>query len=284
MESARRALEEVEQAGRRTARHPWMQALGRAGYASKGVVYAVVGALALALAVGVAGGTTTDSKGAIATIAGAPAGRTLVVLLAAGLAGLAVWLVLDGSADPGGRRRSGAWGVASRAGEVVAGLAYASLGLAALRLGAGEGAGPGGDEAARSWTARALELPAGRWLVLVAAGVAVFIGGHQIWIGLRRRFMEHLDLAGMGARLRRLAPPLGAAGFSVQGLVFVLVGLFFAQAAIEREPHEATGLDGALETIARQPLGMALLAAAALGLLAYAAFAFVEARHRRLGR
>lgn len=283
MDGARQALNEVEQAGRRTARHPWVQSLGRAGYAAKGVVYGVIGLLALALAAG-AGGTTTDSKGAIATIAGAPAGRALVILLAVGLAGLAAWLVVDGGADPGGRRRSGAWAVASRAGEMVAGLAYASLAVAALRIGSGDGAGPGGDEAARSWTARALTLPAGRALVLAGAAIVIFVGARQVWIGLGRKFMEHLDLGAAGARVRRLAPTLGAVGFSTQGAVFALVGIFFAQAAMERDPSEATGLDGALEAIARQPHGMVLLGLAALGLLAYAAFAFVEARHRRLGR
>jgi hypothetical protein len=73
------------------------------------------------------------------------------------------------------------------------------------------------------------------------------------------------------------------AGFATQGLVFALVGLFFAQAALERDPGEATGFDGALQVIARQPLGMALLAATAVGLLAYAAYAFIEGAHRRMG-
>jgi hypothetical protein len=282
MDGARRAWNDVEQAGRRTARHPWMQSLGRAGYAAKGVVYAVVGGLALALAAG-AGGTTTDSKGAIATLATAPAGTALVVVLAIGLAGLAAWLVVDGAADPGGERRSGAWAAASRVGEVVAGLAYGSLAIAALRIGRGGDGGPGGDEAAASWTARALELPGGRALVFAAAAIVIFVGARQIWIGLGRRFLKHLDLGGAGPRVGRLAPKLGAAGFTVQGAVFALIGIFFAQAALERDPREATGLDGALETIARQPLGMTLLGLAALGLLAYAAFAFVEAKHRRLG-
>jgi hypothetical protein len=283
VQRAREVLEEVERAGQRTARNRWVQLLGRSGYAAKGVVYAVMGSLALALVAG-AGGTTTDTKGAIATIAGASAGRALVVVLAAGLAGLAAWLAVDGIVDPGGRRRSGAWAVLSRTGEVMAGVAHGSLGFAALRLGAGDGAGRGGDEAARSWTALALDLPAGRALVLCAAAISVFIGARQIWIALGRRFLRHLDLGAMSRGLRTMVAPLGAAGITVQGALFVLVGLFFAQAAIEREPHEATGFDGALETIARQPLGTALLAVAAIGLLAYAAFAFVEARHRRLGR
>src|SRR5512133_3929609 len=123
----------IEQAGREAAREPVLRGAARVGYVARGAVYAVMGLLALALAVG-AGGRTTDSKGAIATIAAAPAGRVLVALLAAGLAALALWLVVDAIADPGGRRRSGGMALASRAGQLVSALAYGSLAYAAVRL------------------------------------------------------------------------------------------------------------------------------------------------------
>jgi hypothetical protein len=274
--------EEIERAGRRTASQPALRVAARLGFAARGVVAAVMGVLALALAVG-AGGRTTDSKGAVATVATAPAGRLLVAVLAAGLAALALWLVVDAVADPAGRRRSGAWAAASRAGEAIAGLAYASLAYAAVRLALLQGPGPGGDEVARSWTARALALPAGRALVLVAAAIAVFVGARQIWIGLGRRFLEHLDLARMTGWPRRWVGRIGAVALTTHGAVFALVGIFFAQAALERDPGEATGFDGALQAIARQPLGMALLGAVALGLLAYAAYSFIEGAYRKLG-
>ncbi len=273
----------IERAGRRTARTPALNVVARVGYAAKGVVYAVMGVLALALAGG-AGGRTTDSKGAVATVASAPAGRVLVALLAAGLAALALWLVVDAVADTGGKRRSGAWAVASRIGQALSGLAYGSLAYAAVRLALLRSAGRGGDEAARSWTASALALPAGRLLVVAAAALALVIGGRQIHNAIKRRFMNELDLAGASAPLRAWAPRAGTFGFLTQGVMFGLVGVFFAQAAMERDPGEATGFDGALQAIARQPLGMALLAVTALGLLAYAAYAFIEGAHRRLGR
>lgn len=260
-----------------------MRALAAAGYVAKATVYAVMGALSLSLALG-AGGRTTDSRGAIATVADAPAGRVLVALLAAGLVALAVWLVFDAVADTLGRRRSGAWAMASRVGQGLSAIGYASLAFAAVRLALLQGAGPGGDEAARTWTARALALPGGRALVFAGAGVALFIAGRQIWIAVGRRFEEQLDLGRMGAFLRAWAARLGTFGFVAQGTVIGLVGAFFAQAAFEGQPHEATGFDGALQAIARQPLGMALLGATALGFLAYAAFAVIEGTHRRLGR
>lgn len=277
------ALRSVEQAGVRSARSDTVRKLARAGYYAKAFVYAVIGTLAVRVAIGT-GGKTTDSRGAIATAAQAPFGKILVVALAAGLAGLALWNVVEAVGDPERRRRDGAWALLSRVGQLGAGLAYGSLALAALRMALGDGRGPSGEQSAEAWTARALALPAGRWIVLAGAAVALFVGGRQIWVGVRRKFLEKLDTAAMGARLRRWSERLGAAGFTAQGTVFAVVGVFFAFAAIRRSPGEATGFDGALARIAAQPWGMALLFAVAVGLLAFAAFAVVEGRHRRLGR
>lgn len=278
----REALRSVQRAGDRSSRSGPIQTLARAGYFARGFVYAVIGALALRVALGV-GGATTDSRGAIASVGRAPFGKLLVLALAAGLAGMALWMLVEAIGDPERRRRSGLWAAASRIGQAVAALGYVGLALAAVRVGLGGSAGPSGSRAARAYTARVLELPGGRWLVLAAAALVLFLGGRQIWSGLRRKFLETLDAAAMSARLRRWASSLGTAGLAAQGTVFVLVGGFFATAAIRHSSREARGFDGALAAIARQPSGKALLLAVALGLLAYAAYSVIEGQHKRLG-
>lgn len=274
-------MRKIEQAGARSTRHPWLQRAGKVGYVARGAVYAIIGLLALRLSLG-AGGRTTDSRGAVATLGQAPFGKVLVLALALGLVGLCAWMLADAVGDPQGRRRSGFLAGASRVGQVIAGLAHAALAFAAVRVALGGSAGRSGDAVAESWTARALQLPAGRWLVLLAAAIVVIVGGRRIWGALRRSFLEKLDLSDAGPRLRRWAPRLGTAGLSAQGAVFVLVGLFFAVAALRGDAREATGFDGALAAVARQPAGMALLGVTALGLLAYAAFSVIEGRHQRL--
>lgn len=276
-------MDAIEQAGARSMRHPWLRGLAQAGYTARGVVYATIGLLALQLSLGL-GGKTTDSRGAVATLGQAPLGKALVVVLALALVGLALWMVADAVADPKGDRQSGLLAIASRVGQALAGVGYTLLAFAAVRVSLGEGAGRSGDAAAESWTARALQLPAGRWLVLLAAAIVVIVGARRIWTGLRARFLKNLDLSGAGPRVRRWAPRLGRAGMSAQGLVFILVGLFFAVAAVRSDPSEATGFDGALAAIARQPAGMALLGVVALGLLAYAGYSVIEGRHQRPAR
>jgi hypothetical protein len=281
--TAAETIRRVEQAGARSTHHPWLQRARRLGYAARGAVYTTIGLLALRLSLG-AGGKTTDSRGAIATLGQAPFGKVLVLALAVGLVGLSIWMLADAVGDPQGTRRSGFFAGASRLGEAIAGLAHVALAFAAVRLALGGGAARSGDAAAQSWTARALELPAGRWIVLLAATIVVIVGARRIWGALRRSFLEHLDLSDARPGVRRWAPRLGAAGLTAQGAVFVLVGLFFAVAAMRGDAREATGFDGALAAVARQPSGMALLGALALGLLAYAAFSVIEARHPRVAR
>jgi hypothetical protein len=63
-------------------------------------------------------------------------------------------------------------------------------------------------------------------------------------------------------------------------VLFGLVGFFLVRAAYQYDPSEAIGLDGALAKLAHQPYGRWLLAAAAVGLIAYGVFALIQARYR----
>ena len=55
--------------------------MARLGYIAKGIVYAIVGVLAVQAAF-TAGGRTTDTKGALHTIAAQPFGQFLLLLMA----------------------------------------------------------------------------------------------------------------------------------------------------------------------------------------------------------
>src|SRR5437763_364676 len=67
--------------------------LARAGLISRGVVYGVIGLLAIKVAVGSAG-KAANQQGALQTIAQQPFGKAVLVVVAAGLAGYAAWRLL----------------------------------------------------------------------------------------------------------------------------------------------------------------------------------------------
>ena len=67
-----------------------------------------------------------------------------------------------------------------------------------------------------------------------------------------------------------------------RGVVFAMVGVFLGKAALEYDPQEAVGIDGALLKLVEAPLGPVLLGAVAAGLVAYAVYCLVEARFREI--
>ena len=62
----------------------------RPRFVARGLIYGIIGILAIKLAVG-AGGTTTNQQGALKTIAQQPFGKVLLILVAIGLGGYALW-------------------------------------------------------------------------------------------------------------------------------------------------------------------------------------------------
>jgi hypothetical protein len=251
------------------------EGLARCGMLVRGVVFGLIAVLAILVAAGV-GGTTTDQKGALQVVAGAPLGRTLVVLLAIGLGGYALWQLAQGFLNTEGHGHD-AKGWLERVGAVGIGVAYGILCAAAVQVLIGSGGSSSGDEAKA--TGGVLGWPGGRALVVVAGLVVIGVGGYGIYRAVTAEFMERMRVAG---RTRDVVEWLGRVGYAAQGAVFVLIGVFLVKAAVEFDPTEAVGLDGALGRVSRGPAGPYLLGAVAAGLLAYAAFCVAEARYREV--
>src|SRR5688572_30430581 len=105
--------------------------LARLGYASKAVIYAIVGVLAILTATR-RGGRITDTTGALRVVLTQPFGRTLLVVLAIGLCGYAAWRLTDAIADPDGHGTT-ADGLVTRIGNAIRGCIYGALGLDAIQ-------------------------------------------------------------------------------------------------------------------------------------------------------
>jgi hypothetical protein len=282
-ELRRRASElkhQGDRLGNRAVHNPWTERLARLGYLAKGVVYAVVGVLALQVAFG-AGGQTTDTKGALATLAQGSLGTALLAVVAVGLVGYVLWRVVQAWMDPDGKGTS-AKGLAQRAFYLVSAAIHTALALAAFRLVLGTGGvGAHGDQSARSWTARLMAEPFGQALVAVVGLVIAGVGLWQGYKAWKEKFRHKLRLDGMNPRHAEWAVRISKLGILARGVVFVMIGTFLVQAALTANPRRARGLDGALETLAAQPHGTLLLALAAAGLVAYAVYMALEARYRR---
>ena len=258
---------------------PWIEGVARSGYAAYGVVYVLVGVLSVRAAFG-GGGKTAGQEGALQTILLALLGRALLGLVALGLLGYAVWQLFQGVLDPD-NEGGDAGGVIKRADHVVNGLFHAALAVSVGRVALGTGGGDSGG-GPDDWTATLLQQPLGRWLV-GAVGAAVFaIGLFQLYRAYDARFMEKLKPGEMGPREKRWTRRAGRLGHAARGVVFLVIGVFLVQAALQFDAQEARGLGGALSALAAQPFGPYLLGLVALGLVAFGLFMFVVARYRRI--
>lgn len=255
---------------------PWLKRLGQFGYATKGVIYVLIGVLAGSVAVG-ASQQTPDTDSALYTLLGQPFGRWLLGLVVVGLFAYALWRLVEALADPF-RKGNDMSGLGSRAGAAFSGLAYGALGVTALQLALG--LGDSGGDAQRDWTARLLEQPFGRWLVFAIALGGIGYGLYEIYRGTLAKFTSHLRMHEMSEAEQSGALWAGRIGYIARGIVFIITGGFFFEAARRFNPDEVRGLSGALDELARQPFGSYLLAAVALGLLLYGVYLFVEARYR----
>lgn len=267
----------MEATARAALRHPWVEPLARLGYAARGVVYALVGILAIQTAFGARGNQRTDTRSALQWVA--EQSTALLWLLALGLFGYALWRIVQGTLDPE-NKGSDPKGLAMRMGMVASGLIYGGLALAAVRMASGSGEGSGGGS--QGFTADLMTKPFGRWLVAIA-GIAVIVSGLiQLRDGWTEKFRKHLKEKEMDANEKRLARHTGKLGLIARGIVFLLSGWFLIRAALQFNAAEARGLGGALETLASQPSGAWLLGLVAAGLIAFGAYSILLARYRRI--
>ena len=260
----------------------WYSWLARIGLVAKGVSFGVVGVLAVRLALG-DGGKATSRQGALATIADESFGRVLLVMLVCGFAAYAIWRFVEAFAereDDEGEAKGEAkkWG--KRVGYVGRGLIYAGLAVTTVKLLVNSSGGESQNEQARQSTATVLDWPAGRWLVGLAGLAIIGAGVWNLYRGLTRKFADRWRSGEMSETERRWGGRIGLAGHLARAVVFGLIGLFITKAAVEYDPNESIGLDGALQKLVNTDHGPYLLGLTAVGLICYGLYCFVDARYR----
>jgi hypothetical protein len=261
------------------AESSWLERLARAGLVARGLLYVVVGILAVQVAAG-HGEARADKQGALQTVVRQPFGRLLVLLLAVGFAGYAAWRFVEAAVGPPGEDDPRKAKV-KRVGCAARGVLYTFLFASAVKLFIwSKDATDQRPEA--DWTARVLDWPAGIWLVQAAGLVAIGAGVYVGWRGLSGKFRKGLKSVEMGRAERVWIRGVGTVGMVARMLVTVLIGVFLITAARQHDPAQAVGIDGALRRLAERSYGPALLVLVACGLAAYGLYSFAEARYRRV--
>ncbi len=264
------AAQEAGAAVTRSAPYEW---LARAGFAARGLIYCIIGLLAVKLAVGV-GGKTTNQQGALRTIAHQPFGRILLLAVAIGLGGYALWRL--SRAALGQHGDSGL----DRISALASGLVYAGMCLVAVKFLVG--AKPSTTANPHKATAGVFGWPAGTWLVGIAGAVLIGVGLYQGYRGLSKDFLDDSKTGQMSPIVRSWFERIGIFGYLARMVVFGLIGVFLIKAAVDFRAKTAIGLDGALAKLVHQSYGHVLLGIVAAGLIAFGIYSLADARYRKI--
>jgi hypothetical protein len=249
--------------------------LARGGLVARGLVYGIIGVLALKLALG-DGGTATNQQGALKTIADRPFGKTLLVLVAIGLAGYALWRLTRAAVGHGAEQRDSG---SDRVAALASGIVYGILCVTAVKIITDAGTGSGTP---KETTAGVLGWSGGTVLVAIAGGILIGVAAYQAYKGLAKKFLEDAKTGEMSYGVEKGYTALGVFGHVARAVIFALVGYGLIKAAVDYDPQKAIGLDGALRKLADASYGPALLGVVAAGLAGFALYSMADARYRKV--
>jgi hypothetical protein len=271
-----RAVQHAQGGAEKISRSHGFEWLARAGFVSRGLIYGIIGILAIKVALG-AGGKTTNQQGALKTIAQQPFGEVLLILVAIGLAGYSLWRLVHALIGHGPENSDSTF---DRIAALGSGIVYGALCAIAVEILLGSGGGSSGNT--HKTTAGVFGWPAGTWLVGIAGAVLIGIGLYQGYRGLSKDFLKDSKTEEMSRAVRRSIEWLGTFGHLARMVVFGLVGVFLIKAALDFNPKKAVGLDGALAKLAHASYGPYLLGLVAAGLVAFGLYSLTDARYRRI--
>ena len=268
-------MAQVALPARRAAHSSTMEGLARYGLAARGFVYVLIGWVGLQIALG-HHAHQANQRGALAEVAQGTGGKVILWVVAFGLGAYALWRLASaafGSSADGS-------GAGDRLKSAARGVIYLGLCISTITFVAGASR-TSQKHQQQTLTARVMHHTLGRWLVGIVGVVVVIIGLYLVYEGIARRFKDQLKLGEMSPQTRTLVVAVGAIGTTARGIVFAVAGVLVLAAAITFDPKKSSGLDGAMRTLAERQYGPWLLSALAIGLIAFGAFGFAEARWAR---
>jgi len=246
--------------------------LARIGLAARGLVYVMVGWLAVL--VGLGGRANIDQRGALTEVLAQPFGAAMLWLLTIGFAAYALWRLSEAAFGATGEGRK----AGPRLRSLARGVAYLSLAFTARSLQQGASGTQAGQQGNLAGTV--MQHTGGRWIVGIVGIVVLVIGLAMVREGWSTTFLRAFESLTPG--LREAVIWLGRTGTIARGVVFAVSGLLVVVAAWTVDPAKAGGVDQAFRTLLQQPFGTVLVVLLGAGLILFGIYGLAEALWRRV--
>jgi hypothetical protein len=274
-------IEKTVEAAEEAVQHPFIKKLAEFGFYTKGFLFFVIGVLAILVAIGDREGQLADPTGALSRIAQASYGKFILAIFIIGAIGHGIWNILRGAADVDNAGKK--WqGIVKRVIAGGTGVFYLFLAWTAWRILATANVTVQNGAVQKTITAIILAFPLGAVLVFLIGLSVIGAGISECYRGVTGKFQDTFRLRELESGKRRVIGVLGTLSFTARAVIYGLIGYFFIVAAIDSNPNEAMGVDGALLTLGSTFYGKILLFIAATGLICHGILSLYEARYRRI--
>ena len=260
-----------ERAGRRAEGRGAVRGLARLGFVARGVLYIVIGMLAVEIATGHPASQASQS-GALKTIAAQTFGHLLLIVVTIGLGGYVLGRVVEAVTARGVGGKDKHFGERIAAAGSAVGYTLVLLLAVSILTGSGHSSGSIDPFVRKGMNISPV-------IVAVAGGITIGVALVQLYNAWKRPFLE--DLAARGDARSAIAW-LGSIGFGARGILFGVIGYELLAAAVSYDSKKAVGLDGALIKSASSAAGPIVMIIIALGLVAFGLFSITQARYSQI--
>ena len=258
---------------------PWVITAARIGYATKGIFYTILGALAMNTAFRQSSPSISIHTILIDVLT-QPYGQVLLGLMIIGLIGYISWRLIQAFLDPE-RKGKDVSGLVTRAGAFFSGVGYTAIAYAGIKLLLGKN-NQQATVGVQSVIDFVFKQPLGRWLVLIVGIVFAGVGFFQFYRTLTAKFREHFDQSDASAQTENLLIWMGRIGFAARAVLYVLISASMIYAVWIVNPNVAGGFGRAIQILDQWHQVSVVLGLVAVGLIIYGLYALILARYREI--
>ena len=266
----------ITRTARRMRQNRELELFSRMGFATNGLFHGLIGLAMITFAFG--SHSEIDQSGVLLPLAQTWFGRILLILIAAGLVSLGVWQVTRALVlrrEPHQKRK---WH--RQANELIKAVAYLVLGISSFTFLFVGASGESSAHATKTAAARLLGMPGGSALLFLLGVTIALVGAYFIYRGVAQRFVKTLDPKKLGHK--KTLAVLGTVGYTAKGIAFLLVGALICQSALLVDPERATGLDGAIRSLAALPVGSICLLLLGAGFIVYGVYSVIRGKYAKV--